>query len=72
GVFEVMCDMIIKFGKLCGKDIEEKIIKIIIFIFVVLLCWFVVYINLSIFGFIDFLSGFLVVVILCLLLMYVI
>ena len=72
GAFEVMRDMIIKFGKSRGKDIEEKTIKTIILTFVVLSCWFVAYTNPSILGLIDSLSGPLVAAILCLLPMYAI
>ncbi len=72
GSYEVMRDMIIKFGKTRGKDIEEKTVKTVILTFVVLTCWYVAYANPSILGLIDALSGPLVAAILCLLPMYAI
>ncbi|MEC0236765.1 aromatic amino acid transport family protein [Paenibacillus kribbensis] len=72
GAYEVMRDMIIKFSKTRGKDIEEKTVKTMILAFVVLTCWYVAYANPSILGIIDALSGPLVAAILCLLPMYAI
>ncbi|MEC0181234.1 aromatic amino acid transport family protein [Paenibacillus peoriae] len=72
GAYEVMRDMIIKFSKTRGKNIEEKTVKTMILAFVVLTCWYVAYANPSILGLIDALSGPLVAAILCLLPMYAI
>ncbi len=72
GSYEVMRDMIIKFGKTHGQDIEEKTVKTVILTFVVLTCWYVAYANPSILRLIDALSGPLVAAILCLLPMYAI
>lgn len=72
GAYEVMRDMIIKFSKTRGKNIEEKTVKTMILAFVVLTCWYVAYANPSILGIIDALSGPLVAAILCLLPMYAI
>ncbi|MDR4302054.1 septum formation initiator [Bacillus mycoides] len=72
GAYEVMRDVIIKFGKTRGKAIEEKTVKTMILSFVVLTCWYVAYANPSILGIIDSLSGPLVAAILCLLPMYAI
>lgn len=57
GSYEAMRDMIIKFGKTLGKDIEEKTVKSVILTFVVLTCWYVAYANPSILGLIDALNG---------------
>ncbi|WP_179031024.1 amino acid permease [Paenibacillus kribbensis] len=72
GAYEVMRDVIIKFNKTRGKNVEEKTVKTMILAFVVLSCWYVAYANPSILGIIDSLSGPLVAAILCLLPMYAI
>ncbi|MCC3379617.1 aromatic amino acid transport family protein [Paenibacillus farraposensis] len=72
GAYEVMRDVIIKFSKTRGKNVEEKTVKTMILAFVVLSCWYVAYANPSILGIIDSLSGPLVAAILCLLPMYAI
>lgn len=72
GAYEVMRDVIIKFSKTRGKNVEEKTVKTMILGFVVLSCWYVAYANPSILGIIDSLSGPLVAAILCLLPMYAI
>ncbi|WP_342429188.1 aromatic amino acid transport family protein [Neobacillus sp. FSL H8-0543] len=72
GAYEVMRDMILGAAKARGKNVQEKTIKSIILVFVVLTCWYVAYSNPSILGLIDSLSGPLVAAILCVLPMYAI
>ncbi len=64
--------MILSATKARGKNVQEKTVKSIILVFVVLSCWYVAYSNPSILGLIDSLSGPLVAAILCVLPMYAI
>ncbi|MFE7083449.1 aromatic amino acid transport family protein [Priestia megaterium] len=72
GGYEVMRDIIIESGRARGKELNEKTVKTIILIFVILTCWFTAYVNPSILGIIDSISGPTGAVILLLLPMYAI
>ena len=72
GIYEVMRDMIIEYGKARGKIINEKTIKTIIIIFMTATCWATAYTNPSILGIMEAFAGPIGAALLCILPMYTI
>jgi serine transporter len=70
GGYEVMRDIIMESGRARGKELNEKTVKTMILVFVILTCWYAAYANPSILGIIDSISGPTGAVILLLLPMY--
>jgi serine transporter len=70
GAYEGLEDIIVQTAKSCGKSLNNKTVKNIIVVFMILTCWIVSYLNPSILDLIDMVNAPLIAIILFLLPMY--
>lgn len=70
GAYEAIRDLIVEFGQVRGHKYSKRFVNGVIFVFMVLTCWFTAYEDPSILGFIETVTGPLTALILIIIPMY--